>query len=268
MGAPAADEEIELSGVLLRSRSSVRQIVLNEPRRRNPMSPAIMQGLIAACDRIDADPDARVVILTGAGSAFSAGGDFDHNKANLQGPPERQHAFLANLYKPFLRILDLPMPTIAAINGPAVGGGFAIAMLCDIRVIADEARLVTSFASMGFAPGLGLTYSLERAVGLSKAAELLYSGDILTGKDADAMGLARSVPRAKLDDCVRVLADKIAANSPTVNRMVKGAMFTAYRTELKQRLERDILAQVVTSLGSDYRDYLANIDARTGKAGT
>lgn len=258
MGAPTAEKEIALAGVLLRSRGHVRQIVLNEPQRRNPMSPAIMEGLTTACDRIEQDDDAHVVILTGAGSVFCAGGDLAYNNANLQGPAERQHAFLSNLYKPFLRILDLPMPTIAAINGPAVGGGFAIAMLCDIRVIADDAKLVTAFAAMGFAPGLGLTYSLERAVGLSKAAELLYSGDILTGKGADALGLARSVPRDRLEPEVAALAERIAANSATVNRMVKGAMFTAYRAELKQRLERDILAQAITSVGSDYRNYLTS----------
>jgi enoyl-CoA hydratase len=208
------------------------------------------------------------VILTGAGSAFSAGGDLTYNNANLQGPSERQHFFLTNLYKPFLRILDLPMPTIAAINGTAVGGGLAIAMLCDIRIIADEAKLVTAFASMGFAPGLGLTYSLERAVGLSKAAELIFSGATLTGKEAEALGLARSVPRERLEEHVRALADKIAANSPTVNRMVKGSMFTEYRTELKRRLERDVLAQVVTSVGSDYQSFLARKGGQTGKAGT
>jgi enoyl-CoA hydratase/carnithine racemase len=101
MGAPAAETEIKLAGVLLRSRAAIRQIVLNEPDRRNPMSPAIMEGLTAACDKIEGDPGARVVILTGAGSAFCAGGDLAYNNANLQGPAERQHAFLTNLYKPF-----------------------------------------------------------------------------------------------------------------------------------------------------------------------
>jgi enoyl-CoA hydratase/carnithine racemase len=261
MSTPAAESEIALAGVLLRSHGYVRQIVLNEPKRRNPMSPAIMEGLAAACDHIERDAGAHVAIVTGAGGAFCSGGDLAYNTANLQGPVERQQIFLNNLYKPFLRILDLPMPTIAAINGPAVGGGFAIAMLCDIRVIADDAKLITAFAAMGFAPGLGLTYSLERAVGLSKASELLYSGDVLTGKEADTLRLARCVPRDRLETEVWTLAERIAANSATVNRMVKGAMFTAYRTELRQRLERDILAQVITSVGSDYREYLA------GKAG-
>lgn len=258
-------DEVALAGVLLRRRAAVRQIVLNEPDRRNPMSPAIMEGLTAACDEIEADPDARVVILTGAGKAFCAGGDLAYNNAHLQGPSEQQHAFLTDLYKPFLRVLDLPMPTIAAINGAAVGGGFAFAMLCDIRIIADDAKLVSAFATMGFAPGLGLAYSLERAVGLSKAAELLYSGEALTGKDAEALGLGRSVPRDALDEQVQALADKIAANSATVNRMVKGSMFTGYRTELKQRLERDILAQVLTSVGSDYQAFLASAASSTGK---
>jgi len=266
MAAPEIEEEIALAGVLLRRWGTVREIVLNEPQRRNPMSPAIMEGLVLACDRIEAEPDVRAVILTGAGSVFSAGGDLAYNNAHLQGPSESQHAFLSNLYKPFLRVLDLPMPTIAAINGAAVGGGFAIAMLCDIRLIAEEAKLVTAFSAMGFSPGLGLTYSLERAVGLSKAAELLYASATLDGREADALKLARAVPGDALEAEAWHLAETIAANSATVNRMVKGAMFTGFRTELKQRLERDILAQVLTSVGTDYQNFLAGMDEQAGKA--
>lgn len=242
-----------LDGVLLRARGQVREIVLNEPDRRNPMSPAIMKGLAKACDLLEADDSARVVIITGAGTTFCAGGDLPYNDEHLQGPVTGQHEFLTNLYKPFLRVLDLPMPTIAAVNGAAVGGGLAFAMLCDLRIAADDAKLVTAFAAMGFAPGLGLTYTLERHVGLATAAELLYTSRILTGAEAAAIGLVnRSVAGGRLAEEAWATAEQIAESSPVVNRLVKAAMFTGYRAELRQRLERDILAQVMTSVGEDY----------------
>ncbi len=248
------DSERALDGIVLRARGHVRQVVLNEPRRRNPMSPAVMNGLNKACDLLEADDQVRAVIVTGAGTAFCAGGDLPYNDEHLQGPAEGQHEFLTKLYRPFLRVLDLPVPTIAAINGAAVGGGLAFAMLCDLRVAAEDAKLVTAFAEMGFAPGMGLAYTLERHVGLARAAELLYTGRILTGAEAAEIGLVnRAVASERLANESWTMAEQIAGNSPVVNRLVKASMFTSYRTELRQRLERDILAQVMTSVGEDYR---------------
>lgn len=253
-GPPMLVSETSLDGVLLRTRDHVGQIVLNEPDRRNPMSPLIMSGLEKACDLLEGNAAVRVVILTGAGPAFCAGGDLSFNDEHLQGSVADQHQFLTNLYGPFLRVLDLPMPTIAAINGAAVGGGLAFAMLCDLRIAADDAKFVTAFAAMGFAPGMGLPYTLERHVGLSRAAELLYSGRSLTGAEAAQIGLVnRCVPADRLEEEAWGLAEQIAANSPVVNRLVKASMFGHYRAELRQRLERDILAQVMTSVGDDYR---------------
>lgn len=246
--------ERALDGIVLRARGYVRQVVLNEPDRRNPMSPAVMSGLNKACDLIEADDQVRAVIVTGAGTAFCAGGDLQYNDEHLQGPVEGQHEFLTKLYRPFLRVLDLPVPTIAAINGAAVGGGLAFAMLCDVRIAAENAKLVTAFAEMGFAPGMGLTYTLERHVGLARAAELLYTGRILTGTEAAEMGLVnRAVAGEQLENESWTMADQIADCSPVVNRLVKASMFTGYRTQLRQRLERDILAQVMTSAGEDYQ---------------
>lgn len=254
MTGQTTDSERALDGIVLRARGHVRQIVLNEPERRNPMSPAVMNGLHKACDIVEADDHVRAVIVTGAGTAFCAGGDLPYNDEHLRGPVERQHEFLTRLYRPFLRVLDLPVPTIAAINGAAVGGGLAFAMLCDVRIAADNAKLVTAFAELGFAPGMGLTYTLERHVGLAMAAELLYTGRILTGAEAAEIGLVnRAVPGERLANEAWQLAGQIADNSPVVNRLVKASLFTGYRTELRQRLERDILAQVMTSVGEDYR---------------
>ncbi len=247
-------EETPLDGVLLRRRGRVREIVLNEPARRNPMSPAIMAGLDRACDAVEADEDARAVILTGAGPVFCAGGDLPYNDAHLTGDVERQRAFLTALYRPFLRILDLPMPTIAAVNGAAVGGGFGLAMLCDMRLCQTATKFVTAFAPMGFAPGMGLAFTLERAVGLSRAAELLYSGRVVRGEEAVALGIAlEAVAADSLMERAREMAQAMAETSAVVNRHVKAGLFGPHRAELRARLERDILAQVLTSVGEDYR---------------
>lgn len=265
MSEETFDYETQLDGVLMRTRGHVCQIVLNEPDRRNPMSPAIMRGLIKACDFVETNDSFRVVIVTGAGGAFCAGGDLSYNDEHLRGSLEGQREFLTGLYEPFLRILDLPVPTIAAINGAAVGGGLAFAMLMDLRIAAENANLITAFSAMGFAPGLGLAYSLERHIGLSRAADLLYSGRSLSGSEAAQMGLVnRTVAGEQLQREAWQWAEQIAQNSALVNRLIKASMFTRYRTELRGRLERDILAQVMTSSGDDYRERRA---ASTQKGG-
>jgi len=258
----------DLFGVRLVRDGPVAELVLNEPERRNPMSPAIMRGLAAACDRIEADR-ARIgcVIVTGAGSAFSAGGDLVYNDANLQGEVSAQRTFLEELYRPFLRLLDLPVPTICAVNGVAVGGGLALAMLCDLRIMSESARLVTAFGKMGFFPGLGLTYSFERLLGPSKALELLYRGAEISAGDAVSLGLAAgAAPPAGLMAQARAMAAEIAANSAFVNQLVKSAIMGGYRGELRRRLERDILAQVLTSVGEDYRQRRAAMKQARSKS--
>lgn len=251
-----------IEGVLLGGEGSVRELVLNEPERRNPMSPAIMRGLVAACDRLEDDEDASVVIITGAGSVFCAGGDLRYNDENLGHGPDSDHRFLSQLYEPFLRILDLPMPTIAAINGPAIGGGLALSLLCDIRIAADDATLRTAFSSIGFSPGLGLTYALPRHVGLALAAEILYADRSLTGVEAADFDLVnRAVPSAKLLDEARELAADIAANSSPTNRLIKELLTEGYRSDLRAQLAHEMDAQVTTASSDDFRRRRAGIEA-------
>lgn len=259
-----ADGTQVLSGIKLVRHDGVCEIVLNEPERRNPMSVAIMQGLAQACHVIEADrSEIGCAILTGTGTAFCAGGDLPYNDAHLKGEVESQRDFLELLYKPFLRILDLPVPTICAVNGAAVGGGVALAMLCDIRIMSERAKLVTAFSPMGFYPGLGLAYSLERLVGPSKVLELLYRGATVPADEAVSLGLAsKRVAHSVLMEEARAMAAEITANSRFVNQLVKLAVREEYRGELRQRLERDMLAQVLTSVGSDYQQRRAIMTAK------
>lgn len=254
--------ETAIEGVLLRSSGTVREIVLNEPERRNPMSPAIMAGLMGACDRLEADDGVAAVILTGSGPAFCAGGDLRHNDANLGHGPDSDHRFLSGLYEPFLRILDLPVPTIAAVNGPAIGGGMALSLLCDIRLAAEEATFRPAFSSIGFSPGMGLTYTLPRCVGDAVAAEILYSDRSLKASEAATIGLVnRAVPGPELMDTARALAAGIARNSTPTNRLIKGLLTDEHRAALRAQLAREVPAQVATASGEDFAARRAAIKA-------
>jgi enoyl-CoA hydratase/carnithine racemase len=255
-----------LDGVLLGGEGKVRELTLNEPDRRNPMSPAIMNGLVEACDQIESDGDASVVVVTGAGSVFCSGGDLRYNDQNLGHGPDSDHRFLSGLYEPFLRILDLPMPTIAAINGAAIGGGLALSLLCDMRIAASDATLKSAFSSIGFSPGMGLTYTLPRQVGPAVAAEILYADRALTGAEAAELGLVnRAVPSDELMDEARTLASVIAANSSATNRLIKELLTDRSRDELRTRLTREIDAQVATASSEDFRQRRARVQAGGGQ---
>lgn len=259
-------DETTYDAVRLRRGDGVRWLVLDEPERRNPMSPAIMAGLQAACDDLEGDADARVVVLTGAGPVFSAGGDLRYNDQGFRGSPARVETFLTELYRPFLRILDLPMPTIAAVNGPAVGGGMAMTLLCDIRIAAADAVFVPAFASLGFVAGMGLTASLAHHVGRGTAAEILFADRKLTAEEARQVGLVeRVVPTDHLDDEVAALAAAIAANGPQANRAMKALLTDAYRRQVKEQLSREIAAQVQSAGSEEYRERRERIAGRVGR---
>lgn len=259
--------ETPIDGILLRSEGAVAEIVLNEPERRNPMSPAIMRGLVEACNRIEADEQVAVVVLTGAGAAFCAGGDLRYNDENLGDGPASDHRFLSRLYEPFLRVLDLPVPTIAAINGAAIGGGFALSLLCDLRIAAADAVLRPAFSSIGFSPGMGFTYSLPHHAGLALAAEILYTDRALTGEEAASIGLVnRAVPAPEVATVATAMATEIAAKSVSTNRLIKSLLLDDYRSGLRSRLSGEILAQVASSSSADFEARRADVAAGKGSS--
>ena len=172
-------------------------------------SHADCEGLVAAFERANAESGVRVVILTGAGSAFSAGGNLKAmRERNGIGPLDSPAATRANYRRGVQRITrvlwDLEVPTIAAVNGPAIGLGCDLACLCDIRIAADTAKFAASFVKVGIVPGDGGAWILPRAVGLSRAAEMLFTGDALDAAQALSAGLvSRVVPAAELQTAAR-----------------------------------------------------------------
>ena len=163
---------------------------MNRPDNRNSMTAELLDAFAAAAAAARADGEARCVVVVGSGSCFSAGADF---KAQVQrsGEARLPHEQSYAMYEPFLAVLDIEVPVIAAMNGHAVGGGFGLALLCDIRLACRGAKYGEKACRLGLAPGLGISYVLPRLVGASRAAELLYTGRLMTGEEAAlACGLA------------------------------------------------------------------------------
>ena len=173
--------------VLLTVDGHIATITLNAPSRRNAMSEDMTAAFPSAVARINELGDIRAVIVTGSGSAFCAGGDLDFLHTG-----ERDVTFLrdkmTSFYPNFLSLLDLDIPTIAAINGPAIGAGLCLALMCDMRVASAEAPMGMTFVRIGLHPGMMATALLGRAVSHTWAAELLYTGRIVTGAEALHMG--------------------------------------------------------------------------------
>lgn len=175
--------------------SGVGWLTLADPERRNILSAEMVIELVGAFDTLEADQDVRAVVVTGAGSAFCAGADL----ADLIAAADGNTAAVERVYEGFLRVSRSPLPTVAAVNGPAVGAGMNLALACDVRIVADSAWFDTRFLKIGVHPGGGHLWMLERLVGPQTAAAMVLFGRRLTGDQAVAAGLAlASAPAADL----------------------------------------------------------------------
>jgi enoyl-CoA hydratase len=181
----------------------VATITLNDPGRRNALSADLVAELVAAATSAEADDEVRAIVVTGTPPAFCAGAD----RSDLRAPTE---AGLRAIYEGFLRIARLTKPTIAAVNGPAVGAGFNLALACDLRLAGESARFDARFLRLGIHPGGGHTWMLRRAVGPATAAALVLFGEVLDGPAAARTGLAwRCVPDDALLDTAQELAARL-----------------------------------------------------------
>src|ERR1700676_1219132 len=229
--------------VLYEADGSIITITLNDPAMRNPISETEMvNGIVDALDRLNQDKTARVAILTGAGSAFSSGGDLRKMQAEFDTRAEKPH--LTPLYYKHgiqripLAFEKLDVPIIAAVNGPAIGAGLDLACMCDMRIASESARFAESFVKVGIVPGDGGAWLLPRVVGYSKACEMTFTGDSVDSRAALACGLvSQVVPDEQLLPAARALAQRIAVNPPHVLRMTKRLMQEARHSRLDTVLQ-------------------------------
>ncbi len=249
--------------VLFERAGAVVTLTLNRPEERNALSTqAQWDELVACCARVDADESVKAVILTGAGTAFSAGGNVKHmreKKGIAAGTPYAiSQGYRAGIQRIPLALHQLEVPTIAAVNGPAIGAGCDLACMCDIRIASEKAKFAESFVKLGIIPGDGGAWLLQRAIGYQRAAELSFTGDTIDAQAALALGLVTRVvaPEALLP-AAQELAARIAANSGPALRMAKRLLRQAQTARLDETLQLSAALQALAHHTAEHDAALA-----------
>ncbi len=246
--------------LLVELRDRVLYLTMNRPDKLNALSPDMMAGLLDALSTAASDPKVGCVVLTGAGRGFCSGGDIgamrERNESTGPAPTvEDRVAGLRRSEESSVMLHEMSKVTIAAVNGPATGAGLSLAMACDIRIAADNARLGTAFARVGFSGDFGGTWSLTRLVGSAKARELYFLADVIDAAEALRIGLVnRVVPAASFKDEVHALARRIA-NGPTLAyTYMKANLNAAVTHEFRELCDREAVGQTMTGRTEDHRE--------------
>ena len=239
--------------VLYGVKDHIATLTLNRPENRNSMTPEVLEGLAAAVAAARADADVRCVILTGKGKSFCAGADF-RSRAEpdpSQAPHERSYA----MYAHFLKVLDVEVPTIAALNGHAIGGGMGLAVVCDLRVANRDAKYGVNFVRLGLHPGMATTYLLPRLMGVPRATELLLTGRIVSGAEAAEAGLVNyAVDTDAVETKARALAAEIAGAAPQAVRWTKQSIYRHLDWDPKQAARFEAHVQSRSFETEDHRE--------------
>jgi 2-(1,2-epoxy-1,2-dihydrophenyl)acetyl-CoA isomerase len=239
--------------VLETRHEGVGTLVMNRPERLNALNNELAMAVNDALGRIAGDASVSVVVVSGAGRAFCAGGDLGAMGASRQkGTMHDLEPLLRAGMQMVLNMRTMPQPVIAAVNGAAAGAGMNVALAADIRIAAEEATFGQNFSKVGLFPDYGGTYFLPQLVGPAKAAELFYTGDMIDAKTALALGLVNHVvPGAQLESEVKSLAQKIARGPLMAIRAVKKALFAAHAKELAHALNNEVEEQIRCYLSED-----------------
>jgi enoyl-CoA hydratase len=236
-------------------------LTLTDPDRRNCIDEAMCRELGNAVATVAADPEARTLVVTGAGKAFCAGADLPALFGDTGRPVAEIRRHLHEVYDSFLRLRSLAIPTIAAVQGPAVGAGLNLAMACDIRIAGPRASFAATFSRIGLHPGGGCTWFLVDALGPQKAFALLLDGGALDGDAAVREGLAMELA----DDPVAVaagIAERWAAVDPALVRDIKKAVGLARSGDFQATLEFESWAQASSATGPGIQEAVARFRTR------
>jgi len=240
-------------------------LTLDKHETRNAISEDTMIDAIeAACARINADQNVRVAIITGAGSAFSSGGNVKdmRDKVGMFGgtAAEIRDGYRNGIQRIPLAVAGLEVPIIAAVNGPAIGAGCDLAMMCDMRIAAENAVFAESFVKVGLIPGDGGAWFLPRVVGRARANEMAFTGEPVDAQTALEWGMvSRVVPAEELMTAANDLARRVAANPPTALRMTKKLIKEGEHTQLETLLEASASMQALAHQTNDHEEAVAAI---------
>ena len=259
------DEENKMNEphILYTTEGHTGVITLNRPEVHNAFSHEMIHSWRRSLEDAKKDDRVRVIVVTGKGDTFCSGGDIRDMAEGRLRSWDMKNFLWQGVHRIILTLEDLDKPVLAAINGAAMGAGLDMAIMCDLRVCSDRARLAESYITMGLVPGDGGAYFLPRVVGLAKALELFFTGDVLSAEEALAVGLVnRVVPHEHLMEETLRLADRIAEKPPLALRMMKRAVYQAQESTLRSHLDY-VSSQI--SLLSETRDHQEAAKAFLGK---
>jgi enoyl-CoA hydratase/carnithine racemase len=242
----------------LERQGPVLMVIMNRPETRNALSDeGVVDEFVACCHQVNADLSVRAVVLTGAGTAFSSGGNLKSIRAEMGAglgePPLSRMAYRDGIQRLPLAWCNLEVPTIAAVNGPAYGAGNDLVTMCDIRIASETAEFSETFVKLGLIAGDGGAWLLPRAIGLSNACEMAFTGDAISAAQALAWGLvSRVVPPSELLHAAVDLAQRIAANPPHALRMTKRLIREGQHVRLDTLLEMSAAFQALAHHTADH----------------
>jgi enoyl-CoA hydratase/carnithine racemase len=249
---------VDFETVIIKKEGHIATITMNRPDKMNALNTQMLREMVAAIDEIASNDDVRVVVLTGAGRVFCSGADISESgkASGLSGTPVEMHHNVRNSYqKVALGLQRLDKPTIAMVNGAAVGAGCDFAFACDMRVGSEKARFRNGFVRVGLIPGGGGTWLYTRLMGLGRGLEFLFTGDFLEAEEAERIGvLNKIVPADDLERETMELAQKIANNPPLAVQMSKMMAYKALESDLEAALEQAAACQALALSSEDHRE--------------
>jgi enoyl-CoA hydratase/carnithine racemase len=235
----------------------ITELVLARPAQANALDWRMSVEFGEALKRIAGHAETRLVVLRGAGRHFSSGGDFAFLEENTTLPEAQVSARMLEFYRSFLGLLELPVPTLAVVQGSAIGAGLCLALACDLRLGSRDARLGLNFVRIGLHPGMGASALVPHAVGETRAAELLLTGEVLSGERGAAMGLlTRAVAPEELEDRALSWAQAISSGAPLALKETVETLRAPLRAKLAAALPREATLQAADFGSADLKGAL------------
>lgn len=230
-------------------------ITLNRPKALNAFSYEMIDEMVAALDKVDKDLSTWVLVIKGKGKNFCSG----HDVSDSLVPPGKTIEEVRQINRVMLsipyKLHRMEKVTVASVQGVALGFGFDLALACDLRVVADDARFCQGFLRIGLAPGMGGVWQLPRIIGISKAAEILFTGDFFSAEELNRFGMInKMVPAEKLEEEVMALATKLAGGPPAAIRQAKYLLYNSLQTDFGAALDACNVAETMTLFTQDYNE--------------
>ena len=252
---------MEFETIKLDKENHLARLTLNRPERRNALNRKMMEELTIAIEDVAADDEMRALVLTGAGKAFCAGADIDimpgggdTKELGELGVEKLRRSFLfVTVKKIILGLQQMEKPTIAMLNGACVGAGFDLALACDLRTASEGAKFMCGFVKLGLFPGFGAAWLYPRTMGLGKAFEMLFTGDMLSAKEAKEIGMVNKLSSPEeLEATTLEMVKKIVNGPPVAIRLMKAQVYKGMGMDLSTALDEASVCESITLASKDH----------------